>query len=226
MTSLSISDYQRTKPLEINLWGVIFEYVRVTKKTEPEINDALAAIDKGFAGEDTTKHAIQAKVFASRMDVRLARSAGGRKKASTLIREKWESGDLTMPQCDHFWEAVEEAVEGGLTGPVLIEAFAGAAVEVDLWGEDFEAIRVTALTEPEIDAQLAEIATRFAGKELTHDVQVEIFGARFDARLKPTKEGGPKASELIKARWDEGELDVPQLQQFWTAVLEAIDRPS
>jgi hypothetical protein len=227
MASISIADYGRTRPVEVDLWGHIFEYVPFTKSSESRILDELAAVDKGFAGEDRTKHAVQARLFASRMDIRLKKSPGGKKKASVLVREKWKADDFTMPQADQFWAAVEEAVAGGESGTTIsIASFAAATVEVDLWGSRFEAIPVTCSTEPAIDAKIEEIERRFVGKELTHDVRAEIFGLRFDARLKPSEENEPAASELVRQKWEADEVEVPQLQQFWDAVLEAIDRAS
>jgi hypothetical protein len=227
MPPISIDQYA-TKPVEVSLWGSLFEFVLITKRTQAKIRDALAEINRKFEAEaDPTKHAAQAKVFAARMDVRLQKATGGKKKASTLIKEKWDSGDLTMPQADQFWEAVEARVEAGITGaaPVEIEAFAGASVDVDLWGTPFEAIRVTALTEPAIDEQLAEVERSFGGRELEAGEMAEALGLRFDARLTPV-EGDKKASDIVREKWNAGEVDVPQLQRFWAAVLEEIDRPS
>jgi hypothetical protein len=226
MTRIAIADYGR-KPVEVDLWGHLFEYVAITKQTETKINDAIAEINKSFDGEDLTLHDTQVRLFAARMDVRLKKSPGGRKKASTLVRAAWEDEKLTVPQFDQFWDAVEEAVGlGESPAPIKIEAFASATVEVDLWGTTFETIPVTSKTEPEIRARLTEIDREFSGKEMTHQVQAEIFGARFDARLKSLEEGGQSPAALVQQRWDEGDLDVPQLDRFWQAVLEAIDRPS
>ena len=227
MTRIAIADYGAKGPIEVDLWGQLFEYVAITKQTESKINDAIAEINKSVDGEDLTLHGVQARLFASRMDVRLKKSPGGRKKASALVRDAWSTGKLTIPQFDQFWEAVEDAVAAGESrAPIKIESFASATVEVDLWGTTFETIPVTGLTEPEIRAKLTEIDRDFAGKEMTHEVQAQIYGARFDARLKPAEEDGASPSARIQEMWDKGELDVPQLDRFWHAVLEAIDRPS
>lgn len=223
---IAITDYKRARPIEVDLWGHLFEYVSLTKKTEATVTDALAQINKDFETEDLSKHATQVKAFAARMDVRLKPSAGGKKRASTLLKQKWTNDDLTMPQCDQFWEAVEEAVDSPGSSKVAIEDFAGAIVEIDLWGTAFEAIRVTATTEPEIDAQLEQISEEFKGKDLTAEIQVKVFAARFDARLRHVGESKAKPSELVWKKWNADEVEVPQLNQFWIAVLEELDRPS
>lgn len=226
--TISITDYQRKRPVEVDLWGHLFELVAITKRTDSKINDDLAAINKHYADEDLTKHAVQTMAFAARMDVRLKKSPGGKKSASTLIKAKWASDDLTVPQLDQFWEAVDEAVASGVSPrePIAIEAFAGATVDVDLWGTPFVAIPITCSSEPSIDEKLAAIEKDFVGKELTHEMQAEIFGRRFEARLKPAEEGGASALEIVREKWEADDLEVPQLAAFWEAVLEELVRPS
>lgn len=225
-TAIAINNYEQKRPTEIDLWGQIFHYIAITKKTEPKINDAASAIAKSFIGEDLTLHSVQVEMFAKKMDVRLRPIPGSKKRASTLLKAKWAEDQLTVPQIDQFWEAVEEAVTAGEAGPVAIESFAGAAVSVDLWGSDFEAVRITASTEPPIRAKVEEINKRFFGRDVTHQERVEMFGMQFDARLRPAEEDGRLASELVREKWDADEVTVPQLERFWSDVLEAIDRPS
>ena len=104
---VAIADYELERT-EVDLWGSIFVVAKVTKDSEPEIDEQLEAVKKRADKRDDS-HASQIESFGERMDVWLS-PIEGRKKASTLIKEKWDAGDLTLLQTEKFWEGVKEAV--------------------------------------------------------------------------------------------------------------------
>jgi hypothetical protein len=104
---VAIADYEKAA-VEVDLWGSLFVVKPVTKDNEDEIDDAIAGINRKAKKRDLTKHRELVEVFAEKMDVLLKPLAGGKKKPSTVIREAWDTGKLTVPQMDTFWEGVQE----------------------------------------------------------------------------------------------------------------------
>lgn len=96
--------------VEVDLWGALFKVRPVTKDVEEEIDESLAAINKrAEKRDDLDKDSVQVEIFGERMDVWLRPAAGGKKKASTVIKEGWDAGKLTMTQVNSFWASVQEA---------------------------------------------------------------------------------------------------------------------
>ena len=107
--AVAIADYSQ-ESTEVDLWGNLFTVIRITKANEDEVDDQLEAIDKAAEKLDLNKHATQIKVFGERMDAQLTPAAGGKKKASTILKEKWSAGDLTLVQLNRFWSNVLEEI--------------------------------------------------------------------------------------------------------------------
>lgn len=111
MAAVAIADYEG-KGVEIDLWGNLFVVVKTTALNEGTMRDAMAEIDKEAEKLDLNQPVNQVTIFAKRMDVRLDRVGGGKKRPSTIILEKWKEGKLDLIQIDHFWDAVDTAIAG------------------------------------------------------------------------------------------------------------------
>ena len=222
--SISIQSYSKNA-VEVNLWSFLFERKQITAKSEGPINEALAKIDRDFESKDFTKHEVIISRIAARMDVQLKPAAGGKKKPSVLFREKWKSGELTLPQLNNWWAATQEAIGTGSSEAISIATFAKDAVEIDLWGSDFEVVAITGPTEPELDAKLEQALKPFEGKPISDGVQVELFAARMDVWLKPIGTNRKKASTVILDKWQAGELTLATIDSFWEGVQEEVNRP-
>lgn len=96
------------KGVEVDLWGYLFNLTAVTKLTEEKIDAKLDEVDKRCKSLDFTKAENQIKRFGWRMDVWLEPAPGTKKKPSTILQEKWDAGELTVPQVNSFWESVLE----------------------------------------------------------------------------------------------------------------------
>lgn len=93
------------KPIEVDLWGSIFETMDQTKATQKKIAECQARI----AALDDTDDKGAIKLFGEQFDYTFRPIGGGKKKASTLLKEKWEANDLGLSQIANFLSEVGAA---------------------------------------------------------------------------------------------------------------------
>jgi hypothetical protein len=109
MGAIAIADHVGDG-VEVDLWGQLYTVKRRTKNTEEAIDEALNEInERAQKRDDLDKDATQVEIFGERMDVWLVPAAGGKKKPSSVIKEKWDAGDLDLLQVNSFWASVQEA---------------------------------------------------------------------------------------------------------------------
>lgn len=120
----TVSIGEAYEPVEVDLWGKPYETVPATRslaiKGAPlidKLNDLRTSVDYKDLGlaEDADPAAVQAaitdelvKAMGKLLDLKL-RPVEGTRKASTLVREKWNADEVTLAQLETLLEDIGEA---------------------------------------------------------------------------------------------------------------------
>lgn len=110
---VSIADLQPDDAVEVDLWGSLFVTVPITRSVqakmevlEQQVLDFQRADDETVEQENDRFVALQADLI----DCAVKAAAGGRKKASTLVLERWNKDELTLDQLVTFRQRLAAAV--------------------------------------------------------------------------------------------------------------------
>lgn len=100
MTRISIETAY--SPIEVDLWGALFETVDQTKGNQKKMAKCQAKLAVADEGDET---AI-IRLFGELFDLMFRPIEGGRKKASTQLKEQWDAGNLGIGQIGGFLQKV------------------------------------------------------------------------------------------------------------------------
>lgn len=113
MNSIAIS--RAYKPVEIDLWGSKFETVdlpRSASKRAVEVSEEVTAMREDLGHADWDE--LVAKIGEG-LDIRLQAVAGGKKKASSLLKAKWKADEISL---NRIFEFLAEVATAELLGDV------------------------------------------------------------------------------------------------------------
>jgi hypothetical protein len=106
---LAIAELAPRTGIEVDLWGVIFNAVPITRTLQRELDELNAAFqDIDEDADDADDQAVE--MLASMLDVHVKPAGGRKKKASDFIVEKWKGDELTVEQLLTFQQRLVEAV--------------------------------------------------------------------------------------------------------------------
>jgi hypothetical protein len=112
MTRISIENAY--SPIEVDLWGSIFETVDQTKGNQKRVAECQAKL--AVLEEDQEDVAIE--LFGEMFDLIFRPVDGGKRKPSTVIKAKWKADDLGLGQLSSFLQRVgagqRKSMEEGL----------------------------------------------------------------------------------------------------------------
>lgn len=103
MARIAIADAYET--VEVDLWGEDYLTVDIPRSG---IKKATALEEKLEKVEDVAGD-VAVDLIGQLLDLKLRPANGGRSKASTVIRKKWQADELTVRQLDAFLNALREA---------------------------------------------------------------------------------------------------------------------
>lgn len=109
MQRFAITDFAVSA--EIDLWSSLFSVVEITKDNEDEVDRLLREANSKL--REAKSHGDLIKILGAKLDVLLEPAAGGKKKASTLVNEKWNAkpkSEVTVAQVLRLFEAIEEQI--------------------------------------------------------------------------------------------------------------------
>lgn len=98
------------------------------------------------------------------------------------------------------------------------------ATEIDLWGSVFELVQVTKVNEDELMERLEKINDEIDAAS-KHSELIVALGKKYDLQMKPVAGGKKKASALLAAKWQAGEVDVAQAIRFLSRIEQLELRP-
>jgi hypothetical protein len=103
---MAVSIARTYAPVEIDLWGQKFETVDVPRSGAKKATAIEKDIDQISADADGLDALVD--LMAQLMDIKLKR-VEGTGKPGTLIKKKWNTDELTVPQLMSFMSAVRDA---------------------------------------------------------------------------------------------------------------------
>jgi hypothetical protein len=85
--------------VDVDLWGTVFDVKPATRSVAREAKEYTERLTAAEQDGDEDTMVI---IIGELLDLRLVPAEGRRKKASTLISEKWEADELTLAQLLDF----------------------------------------------------------------------------------------------------------------------------
>lgn len=107
MSRIAITDVYT--PPEVDLWGHVFELRPVTKHLEEKLGPLQEQLEEKL---DKAKDGAEAVGLLGQLfDLQLKRVGGDgpQKKPSTLLKQKWDSSELSVRQIENFLYALAQA---------------------------------------------------------------------------------------------------------------------
>ncbi len=101
MTRISIA--QAYEPVEVDLWGTVFETADVTRSGQKKAQ-ALEGELEGTEDPDE-----QVELLAKLLDLKLVSTNGTKLKPSTMIVKKWKADELSPRSLFSFLDRLAEA---------------------------------------------------------------------------------------------------------------------
>lgn len=109
MTRIAITDVY--VPPEIDLWGDVFVLRPMTKAIEAKAAVLAETVEEKLANAKDGAEAVA--VVGELLDLQLKRlevnGNGKQSKPSTILKQKWASSELSVPQLRNFFVAIGEA---------------------------------------------------------------------------------------------------------------------